>query len=163
MIDSVDSIVMLYSYAGFPERGFALFDRNPPLDTEAPQPDDATPTAHTSPQLVPTLPSSPGPISKDPSPIASVEEFIAAPLPANNTSPSSSSKTTKGVTCDGEANVVVEPVTDEEARRLRRMKRNAMSGLSILLTLMSILVAFTSVSVHYSHERRGTDVFLVSR
>lgn len=159
MIDSVDSIVMLYSYAGFPERGFALFDRKPPLDTEAPQPDDATPTAHTSPQL----PSSPGPIIKDPSPLASVEELIAAPLPTNNTLPSSSSKTTKGVTCDGEANVVVEPVIDEEARRLRRMKRNAMSGLSILLTLMSILVAFTSVSVHYPHEQRGTDVFLVSR
>lgn len=28
LVDSVDSVLMLYSYSGFPERGFALFEKD---------------------------------------------------------------------------------------------------------------------------------------
>jgi high-affinity nickel-transport protein len=82
LIDSLDSILMLYSYTGFPERKFALFVQR-------------------------GEPRSPG------SPI--------------------------------EASLVAhEPNLDEDRPEKIdiRVKMNAMSGLSIVLTVMSILVAF---------------------
>ena len=81
LIDSLDSIMMLYSYTGFPERKFALFVKS----------------------------SSPG----EP----------------------------------GEA--LLESGFDEDRPEKidMRVKMNAMSGLSIILTLMSILVAFGYVYV----------------
>ena len=56
------------------------------------------------------------------------------------------------------ATVSVAPVVDEETRRLMRVKRNAMSGLSIALTLMSILVAFRSVVANAN----GTDTEMLT-
>jgi nickel/cobalt transporter (NiCoT) family protein len=114
LIDSVDSIIMLYSYAGFPDRSFALFEKR----------------AHTS--LTADNRSAIGRvISRTPSKASAVtDEIISQPpvaeLPVG----------------DNETELAQNPV-DEERARLMRVKRNAMSTLSILLTLMSILVAFT--------------------
>jgi len=85
LIDSLDSILMLYSYTGFPERRFALFVKRGELG----------------------LSSLPG----------------ETPL------------------------VEHEPDLDEDRPEKieTRVKMNAMSGLSIILTLMSILVAFRYV------------------
>lgn len=90
LIDSLDSILMLYSYAGFPERKFALFVT----------------------RGEPRSPSSPG----------------ETPL------------------------VDHEPDIDEDRPEKinMRVKMNAMSGLSIVLTLMSILVAFRYVFFEHS-------------
>jgi len=73
LVDSLDSILMLYSYSGFPERSFRIFERQR-------------------------------------SGTGDVEEISADP---------------------------------ESVARSARVKQNAMSGLSIVLTLMSILVAFS--------------------
>jgi high-affinity nickel-transport protein len=85
LIDSLDSILMLYSYTGFPERKFALFVK----------------------RVESGLPNSPG---------------EAPPVePAPN-------------------------VDEDRPEKIdMRVKMNAMSGLSIVLTLMSILVAFRYV------------------
>ncbi|KAF8170928.1 NicO-domain-containing protein [Pholiota molesta] len=88
LIDSADSILMLYSYSGFPERGFRIFSTGDKKEITDPEKNDF------GLQEVPQLPSS----------------------------------------------------VDEDNRSMdrdMRLKINAMSGLSILLTLMSILVAFS--------------------
>ena len=82
LIDSLDSVLMLYSYTGFPERKFALF------------------------------------VKQDE--VRSLSPLGETPL------------------------VEHEPDLDEDRPEKinTRVKMNAMSGLSIILTLMSILVAF---------------------
>ncbi|KAN0139796.1 High-affinity nickel-transport domain containing protein [Lactarius tabidus] len=88
LLDSIDSILMLYSYTGFPERGFRIFE---PVDAN----------------------------------------------PEQSCVPEQNKKR--------RVEVVVRDV-DEDIRDRRRndmtVKRNMMSGLSIVLTLMSIIVAF---------------------
>lgn len=149
MIDSVDSILMLYSYSGFPERGFALFDRKTLLILEH---GAASDVASHSPPLasaacVPSL--VPLPPSKTVSPLASIEELptseaIHPEIPTHAISKAKSAIfDSDEVQAMDTTAVTVHPVEDEETRRLRRVKRTAMSGLSILLTLMSIIVAFS--------------------
>ena len=82
LIDSLDSVLMLYSYTGFPERKFALFAKQEGL-------------------------GSPG---------------ILGETPLVEHEP--------------------DPDEDRPEKINTRVKMNAMSGLSIILTLMSILVAF---------------------
>jgi high-affinity nickel-transport protein len=85
LVDSLDSVLMLYSYTGFPERKFALFVKQ--------------------------------------------EEF-GSPNPP------------------GETPLVERELDIDEDRPEKidmRVKMNAMSGLSIILTMMSILVAFRHV------------------
>lgn len=85
LVDSLDSVLMLYSYTGFPESKFALFVKR---------------------------------------------EEIRSPNPP------------------GEAPLVgheLDPDEDRPEKINMRVKMNAISGLSIILTLMSILVAFRYV------------------
>jgi high-affinity nickel-transport protein len=90
LIDSVDSILMLYSYIAFAERNFAVFEkRETRNDLEVAQ--EATPEAS-----APSIKTAPHAETEDSS----------------------------------------------ETRGALRTKQNAMSGLSIILTVMSILVAF---------------------
>ena len=79
LIDSLDSVLMLYSYTGFPERKFALFVKQDKFR---------------SPGETPLVEHQP------------------------------------------------DPDEDRPEKINTRVKMNAMSGLSIILTLMSILVAF---------------------
>ena len=169
LIDSVDSIIMLYSYSGFPDRSFKLFEGRTedtkPLVRSADRDDISEPPSPVSPEspISPVSPSAPlrpraqredsmDP-SKTPSPLASVAELPARP-PSNSGSGTpavtdSASLKAKAAIFDEEnlatTEVDVQPVENEEAKRLRRVKLNAMSGLSIMLTLMSILVAFRYV------------------
>ncbi|THH27572.1 hypothetical protein EUX98_g6615 [Antrodiella citrinella] len=134
LIDSVDSILMLYSYSGFPDRTFAIFEPR-----KAPLPLPSTPTS-------PELGSDPfeSPI---PPPVTSLPILAAAHPPATSAvtiieaddEPEDSGKKTG----KDPVEVMLEPVMDEQIKRDLRVKRNAMSGLSVLLTLMSILVAFS--------------------
>ena len=122
LIDSLDSVVMLYSYAGFPERSFALFERPLP---PSPPPQIETCTNRTG---------CAGAIEAPPRDVAGILQ---------------EADPEKGVgeKKKGGADVVIEDGNDSERakRRTLRVKNNAMSNLSILLTIMSILVAFRCV------------------
>lgn len=127
LVDAIDSIVMLYSYAGFPDRSFAVFERRsaPPPLPQVTQRDKATTTAEKS---------------------EAVSGLNLAEVP--RTSPTVQDGANIAVTdskADADTDVAVsEPGEDESARRRTlRVKQNAMTNLSILLTVMSILVAFT--------------------
>jgi len=99
LIDSVDSILMLYSYTAFPEGSFTLFEKRTP---EANQEEDFD-----------ELPTASGSAGSEP-PVV---------------------KTNVRETEDNADNATT--------RVALQVKQNAMSGLSIILTLMSILVAFS--------------------
>ena len=140
LIDSIDSILMLYSYSGFSERGFALFDGKPSVAS-------GMDNNNLVSQNLPTSVDSPALASlhsvKAPSPIAGIGELSARPCPG--VAPDSSSTKSPNPQAydeEGIINITGGPVEDVEMQRLRHVKRNAMSSLSILLTLMSILVAF---------------------
>ncbi|KAJ3759909.1 NicO-domain-containing protein [Lentinula raphanica] len=99
LVDSLDSVLMLYSYAGFPERSIRIFEEDRSSQGTA------------------------GPRELD----ADCE------------------------CADQKGDVGLEPKTtktkpDVQIARNVRVKQNAISGLSILLTLMSIIVAF-SISI----------------
>lgn len=94
ILDSADSVLMLYSYSGFPERTWAIFDKRPALSDN------------------------------------SIQVQVEAATDSKTDAPASS-----------ETRASVQ-VTSEQ-----RTKANVMSGLSIILTLMSILVAFRLVPI----------------
>jgi len=129
LVDSVDSILMLYSYAGFPECSWTLFERSmrsDVLDTVAEQNiveahgDIAVKSEHLQNLDVQTASTRDKP---QPEPSPSPDQLPATIRTPNATTPV-------------DMNMDSRVVTD------KRAKMNVMSGLSIILTLMSILVAF---------------------
>jgi high-affinity nickel-transport protein len=124
LLDSVDAILMVYSYSGFPENSWRVWERSsrPELNPDAEkQPSDE------KTETLPTLNSawSAGVSSE---PLESYKDTTAAPQ--NNPNPSDLPRAIP---------------TDSKVARDTQVKMNVMSGLSILLTLMSILVAFRYV------------------
>ena len=148
LLDSIDSILMLYSYTGFPEQGFRLFEHVD--ENGAPEPEsrpfrEAAATSVSAAQM----PRSP---SGDPN--GRCPPTSASPLLGQQSEQSGSSNGDKKQSAD----VLVEN-TDERIRDIRKraqrelaVKRNMMSGLSIVLTLMSIIVAFRCAAFR-SHLR----------
>ncbi|KAI0789798.1 high-affinity nickel-transport protein-domain-containing protein [Abortiporus biennis] len=133
LIDSLDSILMLYSYADFPDKSFAIFESKKQASTPLPSlpltnPDAKTPNS-TSNTTQPT-----GDVDVQELPREITEATTEKTVIMNDAEKE-----------DITASVVrIEDIAiDEEARRQQRVKRNAMSGLSVVLTLMSILVAFS--------------------
>ncbi|KAI0662057.1 NicO-domain-containing protein [Cubamyces menziesii] len=131
LIDSLDSIIMLYSYTGFPDRSFALFERRAPPrdilgDSSAARPQSGLASG-----------------SRAEVDIASVEELPRSPNSVFNDDQQGLVKSDrkKGdlVTVEDAEGSMDDPVR----QRVLRVKQNAMSDLSILLTVMSILVAFS--------------------
>ena len=114
LVDSIDSILMLYSYTGFPEQRFRLF--------EPAQDDDAQEQEHSAYREAAT------------SSAAAVTEV--------------------------DADTRIKDIRTKAQRELI-VKRNMMSGLSIVLTLMSIAVAFRCVFYphHISCARSVRDFF----
>jgi nickel/cobalt transporter (NiCoT) family protein len=110
LVDSLDSILMLYSYSGFPEEGWAIFER---------------------PSGVRTLDLE--------------ERTIEENLPERSTAVDGMSTTLLPDSTGGLQNAPVEVAGDGKMKRDLRVKNNMMSSLSIVLTLMSILVAFRYV------------------
>ena len=138
LIDSVDSIVMLYSYSGFPDRKLALVEDVPssePSETARLEPSDPeSPVSlgrKTPPVISSIVPVPASPTIKAPSPTASLQE-----LPHSGPADTIADPSVRKPMPDDDDS------QDDERRRQMRVKRNAMSGLSIVLTLMSILVAF---------------------
>jgi len=139
LLDSVDSILMLYSYTGFPEQGFRLFEHVDENDAPEQESRPFREAAATSVSAV-QVPQSP---SGDPD--GRCPPTSASPLLGQQSERSGSSNGDKKQPVE----VVVED-TDARIRDIRRraqreltVKRNMMSGLSIVLTLMSIIVAFS--------------------
>jgi len=141
LIDSLDSILMLYSYAGFPEHAWAIFEHGAsaedqesklqgmPLEVEVP-----LSSRRADGQTTPPPPTRGNAHS-------SIHEISRADDAPIETSKLKSMD--NGPFADVEAGPKVK--SDLIAKRVARdlqVKRNTMSGLSIILTLMSILVAF---------------------
>ncbi|KAI0352650.1 NicO-domain-containing protein [Trametes cingulata] len=130
LVDSLDSIVMLYSYAGFPERGFALFESRRSPTSSLPRTTTPSGNLGTGPQ----------------GSVVAVEELprerAISQLNIGGEQGEDPSKVSK--TADVVSVAEADPNVDEDVRRRAlRVKHNAMSNLSILLTIMSILVAFS--------------------
>jgi nickel/cobalt transporter (NiCoT) family protein len=109
LLDSADSIIMLYSYTAFPEHSWKLFERKPQTQTEGSlsraavaEPDDNKPAEKAE--------------------VADLEKAAVEVEMVDQANPNS--------------DVVI------------RAKTNVMSSLSIALTILSILLAFTSVPCH---------------
>jgi high-affinity nickel-transport protein len=114
LIDTADSILMLYSYSGFPERGWAIIDRSSQTDVDLEKVQD--------------------PVEKPAHPDST--EIAIEPLVAElSTSQQERAASEKSVHA-----VNAQPITQID--RDLQVKANVMSGLSILLTLISIVVAF---------------------
>ncbi|KAI0269739.1 high-affinity nickel-transport protein-domain-containing protein [Gloeopeniophorella convolvens] len=135
LLDSVDSILMLYSYSGFPERRFRLFER-PDMD-EPDRPDVTFGAVATANAAVPCLPDA---RSDDPQGRLLIDSEPGLSQPFEQSAYPDRGK-------KGQAEVVVQDATvreiRENAERKTTVRRNMMSGLSIVLTLMSIVVAFS--------------------
>lgn len=137
LVDSADSILMLYSYADFPERGFAIFEKRGSTNissqssksslseqgAQASRP--ATNVDEQEDEIRPVSPGHKQPISSQPS------------LPDLERSASND-----GSVDIERRNEIDNGVSVEHQRTLEQAAKNTMSGLSIVLTLMSILVAF---------------------
>ena len=106
LVDSIDSILMLYSYTGFPEHHFRLF--------EPAQDNDAQEQEHSAYREAATSGAAGSSEEEEKEPVAVAEV---------------------------DADTRIRDIQKEAQRKLI-VKRNMMSGLSIGLTLMSIVVAF---------------------
>ncbi|KDQ11070.1 hypothetical protein BOTBODRAFT_190028 [Botryobasidium botryosum FD-172 SS1] len=134
LVDSVDSVLMLYSYSGFPERGLALFRR--PLGTPDQEHGTSAGIDHDLPESSSIQsPSSTQHLANRP-PSSPQATPVAPPGPgAESWSPQDREEAQ-----NTKVNAEIDPT------RNKLVKENTMSGLGIILTLLSILVAF-SISI----------------
>ncbi|KZV82273.1 NicO-domain-containing protein [Exidia glandulosa HHB12029] len=117
LVDSLDSVLMVHSYAGFPEHKFKLLESSPPrISKESSK--EALPPAHDLPAVNTSQTSGQDVVAAHPPPDDAAEGDVEVGKPVHE-----------------------EDQTQEAA--ILRVKRNAMSNLSIVLTVMSILVAFS--------------------
>jgi len=125
LIDSSDSILMLYSYSGFPERSLFVFARSGDSETTKEH------ASHdTSNVLVPE--------SEEISDVKGGTTEKDLQDGKNN----DQNRLSKEPPNPAQSIAPEEHASDGTMARDARVKLNVMSGLSIILTLMSILVAF---------------------
>ena len=115
LVDSADSIIMLYSYTGFPERSLVVFSKE---KVETPKEVDAEEAK---------------PISDEKMKSEAVQEISEVAITDPEKALEEEAAEQRRVI------PAIQPATTETDNRV---KMNVMSGLSIILTLMSILVAF---------------------
>lgn len=125
LVDSVDSILMLYSYSGFPERSWVLFERTCASRSIGELVAGGREDAITESELVQ----------------GNTKELPQEPQVV--TSNSSQPSLLPDRQCIGAAGPTLDVDADKRTETEKRVKMNVMSGLSIVLTLMSILVAFS--------------------
>ncbi|THH20116.1 hypothetical protein EW146_g1211 [Bondarzewia mesenterica] len=136
LLDSTDSILMLYSYSGFPERSFALFETIP----EEPQNETIAAQAAAADIDAVAVTAARAPSAVD------IEQRVFPPTHGQVIKPTEMTSSPE----DGasQASLVGKNIdvnvreVEEIVKRDMRVKRNMISGLSIILTFMSILVAF---------------------
>lgn len=137
LVDSADSILMLYSYADFPERGFAIFEKrnSTNISSQSSNSSHSEQGAQTSyaannvneqaDAIWPASPPHKHPISSQPN----------LPDLERSHSNNGSVDIEQQHEFDNGVSVAHQKTLDQAAK-------NTMSGLSIVLTLLSILVAF---------------------
>lgn len=132
LIDSLDSIIMLYSYAGFPERGRKLIRHKRPKGKQRLPLVQNDQEAETTPGALQRVDS--GALSRK----STIDEQDERGL----------------VTAEANVELGVDNEDDEDKRRKRVLKDNTMSGLSIMLTIISIILAFSYVSSTLTQRRQ---------
>jgi nickel/cobalt transporter (NiCoT) family protein len=165
LLDSVDSVLMLYSYTGFAEHRFRLFEpawENDVPDHESSAYREAAATRVSAAQL----PRSQGSHENE------TERCPLSAAPGEHSEQNGSSQRNMEQPVEVEVKDADAKIRDirKEARRELIVKRNMMSGLSIVLTLMSIVVAFrcefladhgllhvTSLCQHITNHDYGID------
>lgn len=133
LVDSADSILMLYSYAGFLENNWTLFERITESDTIS--------NTATNP------PISSHPDLEAPSSYGSTDMSISKVNHTNNVETNSTNQTAENIL------PLIGDAKAESAKRRLIIKQNTMSMLSITLTLISILVAFRYSDNFQSFEK----------
>ena len=139
LLDSIDSILMLYSYTGFAEHRFHLFEpvlENDTRDHKSSIYREAAATSVTPAQL----PHSEGPSHENETEPCPPTAALSEQQPGQDGSLQENIEQTVEVQLE-DRDAKIRDIRKEAQRELR-VKRNMMSGLSILLTLMSIVVAF---------------------
>ncbi|KAG8901965.1 hypothetical protein FRB99_004983 [Tulasnella sp. 403] len=139
-VDSADSVLMLYSYAGVPEKGFAIFNRKRPIALQGDDVvgRDSVQSRSPSPRS-PSLGGVPSITQQDPSSPVDDQDQDAVDKKA----PALEDEVTVDVIRKSPDDDLEETTVEEQEAKLR-VKQNTMSKLSIILTLISILVAFRS-------------------
>jgi len=138
LLDSIDSILMLYSYTGFAEHRFHLFEpvlENDARDHKSSVYREAAAATSVSPTQLPRLEGS-HENETEPCPLSTA---LSEPSEQNGASQGNKEQPVEVKSEDTDAKI---RDIRKEAQRELIVKRNMMSGLSILLTLMSIVVAF---------------------
>ncbi|KAL1735641.1 high-affinity nickel-transport protein-domain-containing protein [Schizophyllum commune] len=127
-IDSLDSILMLYSYSGFPEHSWKLFQSR-----------KFSPPSNKSTPIASVRSSSPLQGGSQRTPYDVDTDLGADPVKSSKSSAKLGNDEPDAV----DTVSIVDSIAYERKMRAMRVKANMMSGLSIILTLMSILVAFS--------------------
>ncbi|TFK74846.1 NicO-domain-containing protein [Pluteus cervinus] len=133
LVDSADSILMLYSYAGFPERSWKLFEQPQRPTTSTQDPEAGGQVTQGAEAQV--RGNSPGDTTILPEKAISGEGEDVKVVQVDGTS--------TPLENDHDHPSPVPSATSPDLSKDEIVKRNVMSGLSIVLTLMSILVAFS--------------------
>jgi high-affinity nickel-transport protein len=141
LLDSADSVLMLYSYTGFPERSFFVFEKRENTASDVVRKESRP--GWEDPEKAITGEDNKQDKAEQPSALDServqaeeVREAMGEDLKPAEIKIGDPEKVREGEEEKLAVNV------DEGMERNRRAKLNVMSGLSITLTLMSILVAF---------------------
>ena len=129
LVDSVDSILMLYSYAGFPQRSWTLFERC---------------TRSDAPDMIAeqNIAEAQGDILAKSESLQNLDGTASLQTTTDKSEPESSPSANQLPSTIPNATTPVDMNMDSRVVIDTRAKMNVMSGLSIILTLMSILVAF---------------------
>lgn len=139
LLDSIDSILMLYSYTGFPEQQFRLFE--PVSECDAPEQEYGVYREAAATRVsVAQSPHSRGGDANDRCPLADVSPALDVQIEQIGF-PEEDKKEPVAANVVADADARIRDVRKRAQRELI-VKRNMMSGLSIVLTLMSIIVAF---------------------
>ena len=130
LIDSCDSILMLYSYSGFPERSFFIFSKSEGIpETIKEHAGNDTPTVTVPVPKSESVSDNKSRNAENDLQVQERKDDEKNGLPEDPLDPAQS------IAPQGHA-------SDSAMARDIRVKMNMMSGLSIILTLISILVAF---------------------
>ena len=131
LVDSADSVLMLYSYSGFPERSFLVFEKR-----------ENTASGVVREESRPRWEDREKAITGEDNKQDKVEDLDTESVQVEEVREAMGEDLKPAQIKIGDPEKLPAVIVDEGMERDRRVKLNVMSGLSITLTLMSILVAF---------------------
>ncbi len=138
IVDSADSILMLYSYAGFPEKSFRLFERS---STQISKAKDLSQEGVPE-DMLPNLPPLTD-IGTEQTKSQAIEEIDNTHMPGQDMDVIQSQITDiLGGSIQSPDCAKQDTAELEDFKRKFTVKQNTMSNLSVVLTLVSILLAF---------------------